>query len=729
MAAMSTPQSRMSARLVATLCGAAAALCLIASLALAPPLAHPPAAAGWTQMLPLLAALLGLLGCVASAVFGVARAAPAPVVAPPPPPPPPLPSPDIPPPRETVREMAEMLEEQRTAFAAFRESCGTATHDAMMVGARLAGVALDAEARLIAGVSHLEQAAAQPAGTAAARAAEATLRIERALPELAELIRRGMQANGPAAPAPADGAAALLGAAADGAARSLGAIVAEAAGQIAAFGELGEAMRRDTMVLTEMAARADAAVARLPVELDALRAANEELAETASMLRLDGTTLAAAGHDTAAAAGALRLEAAHLVEASGVLRVDTGALAASTQDAVIATRILAATSEGAAAAVTSLTEAAGTPRGRGEALDPHAATEQAMQAMRQESAVLRAAAMDVVAAGGNVAKRLANASDTAAARIESAVDVAARTTEALGDAAGRLSADGAALATSSRATEQATAALRQEAAALRALGQDMAGGANGLAARLAEATDAATARIEAAASVAATQTAQALTEASAMLRIDSEVFEAFGRATDQATEALSAAGAEVAASGRRAIGGLANAAAEIEAAGRRIAEAGARVADRLAADGARAEAAMSEHIAAQIGRLTGIAEHAEAQVALLPTLAAQVGEAAGRLGMLPRTALRLEALTGQLVAIAEARPVEPAALIALGKAVADIAASVERLESGLVRHDAAGLTVAAAMTQMRSAMAAVADTQPGAPALAGADSGGARPEA
>jgi hypothetical protein len=184
-------------------CVVMAALGLAASLVLAPPPVLG-AVAGSSAVLPLLppaAALLGLLAGVLSLFAGAAiasarswplrAAASGAAAAGPPGGQGAQAAALVPGLQAAVEDLRGLLAAERAELASFREACGAATHDAMMVGARLAGVALDAETRLTAGVEQIEQALQQPDG-AASRAAEAVLRVERALPEFAEMIRRGM---------------------------------------------------------------------------------------------------------------------------------------------------------------------------------------------------------------------------------------------------------------------------------------------------------------------------------------------------------------------------------------------------------------------------------------------------------------------------------------------------------------------------------------------------------
>src|SRR5580698_5661502 len=61
-----------------------------------------------------------------------------------------------------LQELRTVLEDGRAEIARLREDSSGSAHDTVMVTVRLAGAALDAEARLAASVAQAEQALAEP---------------------------------------------------------------------------------------------------------------------------------------------------------------------------------------------------------------------------------------------------------------------------------------------------------------------------------------------------------------------------------------------------------------------------------------------------------------------------------------------------------------------------------------------------------------------------------------
>ena len=326
---------------IATACMLLAAVALVASLIVVPPpiltpilgkilpdgwpwlAANGPAAApapvlaAMLALLPQLAALLGLLaaglGLYAGAVAAARVARPASPAAP-------ATGPASAGPHILIQELRGLLAEERGELANLRELCGTATHDAMMVGARLAGVALDAETRLAAGVTLAEQVLHQHPADFADRAAEAVLRVERTLPELTALIRRGVvppsrslthsladslahseDAQDGAENDSAENAvdtATRLAVVVDDVVRNFGVMMTQAAEQVAALGDIATRLRRDAAALDTVgrevamagasvvtrvgnaAAHADWVLAKLPAAAAMVAGAADQAAQT-----------------------------------------------------------------------------------------------------------------------------------------------------------------------------------------------------------------------------------------------------------------------------------------------------------------------------------------------------------------------------------------------------------------------------------------------------------------
>ncbi len=208
--------------------------------------------------------------------------------------------------RTAFQELRGLLATERGELAAFREHCAGATHEAMIVGARLAGVALDAETRLAAGVARAEQ---------------------------------GLRQIDPARVFPAGAGPARDAAVADNAVLTFRAALADAADQMAALGDTAVALRRDVIALDtagreiatagaaavsragEAVTRTETALARLPAAADtvaaAAAAAGRALTEGSATLRATGEDVARAGGATATAIAATLDAAAARLAAAG----------------------------------------------------------------------------------------------------------------------------------------------------------------------------------------------------------------------------------------------------------------------------------------------------------------------------------------------------------------------------------------------------------------------------
>ena len=212
-----------------------------------------------------------------------------------------------------LTDLRALLAEERRDAAAMREQCAATGHEALLVGARLAGAALDAETRLTTSVGQAEQAMQNPAG-ALARTAAATRRVERALTDLTETMKQSEPA--------ADDSAALASrvlAMAEQAEQSLKIVIADLSRQITTLSQLAPAADLQQEAAALRSTAADAAVQIAEALLHAARSIDHlhaglpaitgELLTSATSLRLESTSLTEI---------AVRLEAA----APGLDRLD-----------------------------------------------------------------------------------------------------------------------------------------------------------------------------------------------------------------------------------------------------------------------------------------------------------------------------------------------------------------------------------------------------------------------
>jgi hypothetical protein len=88
-----------------------------------------------------------------------------------------------------VAELRSLLTDERRELSALRELSSAGTKETVLLAERLAGTVLDAELRLTAGVVQAERALRYPT-SAATRAAEATLRVERSLSRTENALRQ-----------------------------------------------------------------------------------------------------------------------------------------------------------------------------------------------------------------------------------------------------------------------------------------------------------------------------------------------------------------------------------------------------------------------------------------------------------------------------------------------------------------------------------------------------------
>jgi hypothetical protein len=489
--------------------------------------------------------------------------------------------------RETVEALRALLADERHALASLREQCSTSTNEAMAVGARLAAFVLDAETRLSAGVAQVEQVLREPEG-AVVQAAEASLRVERALPEIAELIRRCMVE-------PATTREELP---ADNAVQSFRAIMADATSQIAALSDATALLRGEVAAMhdagrqvaaagvdaaartSETASQVDSALSQLPAAAAAVTAAAGQAAQTATALQQDAAALRTIGQD----------------------------LLASTAD--VAARVAASAGIAAARVI--------------------AATTGAGSVIQGEVETLRAAGQELTAAGQEAAAKITHETAEAAARIAA---------EAAGAADG-LRAETAVLAEAGQAVtgaaRQATAAivesigtavtdltdsaasLRQQADTLRSTGTDLAAAGEQAAAAFGQTAQTATSILATATTAIHADTAALRTAAQEVTSAGNSAASAVTGAAAEASEKLAAVTTDVVAVCQGAAG-LGDLTVVLSAATTKLTE-GAHDLD----DTGRRVAAAGEAISAQLGAST---KHAEAMLTLANSLSADIAAA------------------------------------------------------------------------------------------------------
>ena len=347
---------------LASLVVAGCALFASVLLGMSPPFGMPRVEASpMMQLLPLIGSGLALLALLGSALclFGVTPVA---VVAAP------VPAPDAamthePSPallaglQAIVQELNGVLAGERSQVAALQQSCNATMQEAMAVSARvarMADAAIDAETRLSASVAQAEKTLRQPAAVVG-WAAEATQRVERAIPELAELIKAGFAA----ASDPAfDAAAERLSVAVDNAVQTFRSAIDDAAGQISALGEISIALRKDAVALDlagreiatagatvvaragEAVGQVDAALAALPDAVATVATAAEQVSrsldDASAVLQADGATMETAGQEAKQAAGRLHSAGQEIVaERQAIESVANGIHMAMSQIAAV----------------------------------------------------------------------------------------------------------------------------------------------------------------------------------------------------------------------------------------------------------------------------------------------------------------------------------------------------------------------------------------------------------
>ncbi len=349
-----------------------------------------------------------------------------------------------------VWELRGILAEEKAKLATFQEVCGATAHDANVMSARMARLAeasLEAEQRLVAGTAAAEKAIRQPAAVVT-WAAEAAQRIERALPEFAEIIRTSIAAQSEVLTPALEAAASRMVNDAGSAVQTFHAAVATAAAHMNSLGDrVGDV---------------DAVLAQLPAAAAAVTSAAEKaaftVAEASAALCADSASLGASGRETVHAAGALREEAE-------TLRAAGQEIAGAERETMTS---VTATIEAAAAHFAAIIADADAAR-------------QGSVSMVELASRLETAAVTLVegissldAAGQRIAAKAEGASDgldNAAGKVIAAAYQAAVT---LAQASSALSETGATIGAAGRETEQAASTLRHEAETLRNAAQDVA---------------------------------------------------------------------------------------------------------------------------------------------------------------------------------------------------------------------------------------------------------------
>jgi hypothetical protein len=217
-----------------------------------------------------------------------------------------------------VQDVRELLLREGRELSAVREGFGSASHEAMVMSARLAGAAMDAEERLTAGVARAERSLQQPTG--------------------------GTQEP-----------VARLAAAADTALQTWDAILQQAASNVAGYAEAANGMRRDAAALgaaareitlagagavsrlSEATGHVLAAAARLPDSAASIMTVAQQaaaaMADGLEALRSGTAVLDAAGGALSGVASACEHQALHLSQAGSDIATAGAAQAAAIADA------------------------------------------------------------------------------------------------------------------------------------------------------------------------------------------------------------------------------------------------------------------------------------------------------------------------------------------------------------------------------------------------------------
>jgi uncharacterized phage infection (PIP) family protein YhgE len=646
-----------------------------------------------------------------------------------------------------VQELSGLLAKERSQAAALQRSCTAATQEAAVVSARVARIAdaaIDAETRLVAGVAQAEKALKQPAAVVN-WAAEAVQRVERAIPELAELIRSN--SGTPSDPA-YDAAAGRLTEAVDRAVQTFRGAIDDASGQINALGEISVALRRDAIALDlagreiatagatvvaragETVGQVDAVLATLPDAVATVTTAAEQISRTlddaSATLRSDGAAVSMAGQEIVAERQAIQTAVGGIQTAVDQIATVIASIDAARQDAA-----------GMAELTERLREAAGALADGTNSLD---------QAGHRVAGRLDYACEEIWAASdkmvAQVAGALAPLPDAAAAVVTAADQAAQSLAETLREAAGVL-AEG---------TSNLNSAGHRVAERFDTTCESIAAASDNMVAHIAGAL-APLAPTAGSVIAAAQQAAQTLTEVSALLCADSAALEASGRVTLQAAatllqeaETLHAAGQAMSGSERQAIeavtrsveaasarlaaimaeaerarrdvGSLAEITTTLEhatahlvdgadtlaSAGQRIATAGENVSNRLAADASRNEAVMHilPEVAAEVAAaVNGLRQETQTLVSVAQQFALS---GSATTSAISDVAAHADSAVGSLESIART----------IGTAGADLATQISRL-GDVTDHAGAQMAllpevasqIAAAVSHLRAVISAM----------------------
>jgi hypothetical protein len=659
------------------------------------------------RLLPLLAGFLGLLAgmlclagpsAAASATAGVVLSQPSAVV-----------SSGL---MAVVKELRTVLADERSKADAFQEVCSANTREVRIVSGRvvrLGEAALDAEKRLAAAVAQAGEAMRQ-SGSGAGLAPEASQRVERMLPEIADLIRRGIAEQGQAMITRLDAAVGRMTAEADSPVQTLRTAVTDAAGYMAALGDTAVALRRDVIALDTAAreiatasatvvsrvggavAHIDTAAACLPDAAAAVVAAAgqaaQTLAEASATLSADRAAMETCARDTGHAAEALQQETVALGNTHEAIRQETVALGATHEALQQQTAALGATHEAIRQETVELGNTHEAIRQETVALGAtHEAIHQETaalgathEAIRQETAALGAthealqqqtAALgatheavrhETAALGaareafqrdadalGATRQEIADAEQQAIATVAKTLEIAsAHLAAVIADDARQGSANLVQLTTT---LDKVAASILDGAASLDAAGQRVVAAGEYVAGQLAADTNRSEALLSALPDVAAELTATAAQLAA--------VIADAGEARQDSARLV-----ELTTSLRHVAASLMDGTASLDAAGQRVAAAGECVAGQIAADAARGDAVLSA----------------------LPDVAAELTAAAAD--------LRLETRV-----LAEAAQQMSTAGIAATSAVTDVAI---RAETSAASLDTAGRMMTMASAQLAS---------------------------
>ena len=446
------------------------------------------------QLLPLLAAALGLLAGVMSLLSAPEAISGAPADAS-----------NIPGLQGVVRQLTGLLEEEHRQIAAFQEIYGNSTREALVVSRRLAllaDVALDAETRLVAGVSQAEEALRQPGGSADGS--------PRALPEITDIVRRSILDQSRAIASSLDAMSARLVAEADGPIQTFRTTVAGVSDQIKTLGDTAAALSRDVIAFetagrgiatasTTVVSRVndavihiDAALMQLPDAAGTVVAAAEQaahnLAEASAALRAEATDNAASSHQILQAVmtaqehvNTLQVLQKGMTDRAAAVHEEVTALQEARQGIMNAAATIHEEASALQETGHGFVEAVATVRAETVALQEarHGITE-AVATVREETVALQETRQDMAEASGTILLH----TDNGMARIDAALGqlpvvaeaiatAAERAEHALADATRVLGADGASLMAAGQETIKAADALRQETDLLKAVGHDL----------------------------------------------------------------------------------------------------------------------------------------------------------------------------------------------------------------------------------------------------------------